>query len=94
MALTTQIEAGFQRQLKTGVVFVNLSTAYDTVWRDGLMLKFMRTIHCAKISNQVYSNIIQPIHVEPSSFLKSVPVRRRHRADTLSTKILRVGNPS
>jgi hypothetical protein len=35
MALTTHIEAVFQRQLKTGVVFVDLSAAYDTVWRDG-----------------------------------------------------------
>jgi hypothetical protein len=51
MALTTPIEASFQRQLKTGVVFVDLSTAYDTVWGDGLMLKFMRTVYCAKISN-------------------------------------------
>jgi hypothetical protein len=35
MALTTHIETGYQRQLKKGVVFVNLSTAYDTVWNDG-----------------------------------------------------------
>jgi hypothetical protein len=34
MALTTQIEAGFQRQLKTGVVFDDLFAAYNTVWRD------------------------------------------------------------
>jgi hypothetical protein len=29
-ALTTHIEAGFQRQLKISVVFVELSAAYDT----------------------------------------------------------------
>jgi hypothetical protein len=29
-ALTTHIEAGFQRQLKISVVFVDLSAAYDT----------------------------------------------------------------
>jgi hypothetical protein len=51
MTLTTYIEADFQRQLKTGVVFVDLSAAYDTVWRDGLMFTFMRTVPCAKISN-------------------------------------------
>jgi hypothetical protein len=51
MALTTNIEAGFQRQLKTGVVFVDLSVAYDTVWRDRFMLKFMRTVTCVKILN-------------------------------------------
>jgi hypothetical protein len=51
MALTTHIEAAFQRQLKTGVIFFDLSAVYDTVWRDGLMLKFMRTVPCAQISN-------------------------------------------
>jgi hypothetical protein len=51
MALPTHTEAGFQRQLKTEVVFANLSEAYDSVWRDGLMLKFMRTVPCAKICN-------------------------------------------
>jgi Reverse transcriptase (RNA-dependent DNA polymerase) len=55
MALTTHIEAGFQRKLKTGVVFVDLSAAYDTVWRDGLMLKIMRTVPCAKIADLLIS---------------------------------------
>jgi hypothetical protein len=41
MELTTHIEDGFQRQLHTEVVLVDLSATYDTVWRDGLMLKFM-----------------------------------------------------
>ena len=31
-ALTTHIENGFQRQLKTGAVFLDLTAAYDTVW--------------------------------------------------------------
>jgi hypothetical protein len=44
IALTTHIEVSFQRQLNTGVVFVDLSAAYETVWRDGIMLKFMRTV--------------------------------------------------
>ena len=30
-ALTTHIENGFQRQLKTGAVFLDLTAAYDTV---------------------------------------------------------------
>jgi hypothetical protein len=51
MALTTHIEAGFQRQQKKGVVFVDLSAAYDIVWRDRLMFKFIRTVHSAKITN-------------------------------------------
>jgi Reverse transcriptase (RNA-dependent DNA polymerase) len=37
MALTTHIEAGFQHQLKTGAVLVDLTAAYDTVWKEGLL---------------------------------------------------------
>jgi hypothetical protein len=51
LALTSPIEAGFQRKLKTGVVFINLIAAYDSVWSDGLMLKFMLFLPCAKLSN-------------------------------------------
>jgi hypothetical protein len=31
LALTSQIEAGFQRKLKTDVIFIDLTAAYDTV---------------------------------------------------------------
>jgi hypothetical protein len=33
------------------VDFFDLTAAYDTVWRDGLMLKFMQVVACAKLSN-------------------------------------------
>lgn len=36
LALTTLIEAGFQRKLKTNVTFIDLSAAYDTVGEKGL----------------------------------------------------------
>ena len=42
----TNIEAGFQRCLKTGVALVDLSSAYDTVWRHGLLLKVLRIVKC------------------------------------------------
>jgi hypothetical protein len=45
LALTTHIEAGFQRKPETGVVFIDLTAAYDTVWRD------MRVVPFAKLSN-------------------------------------------
>jgi hypothetical protein len=38
MALTTHIEAGFQSKL--GAVFVDSTAAYNTVWREGILLKF------------------------------------------------------
>jgi hypothetical protein len=31
LALTSHIEAGFQRKLKTGMVFIDPTAAYDTV---------------------------------------------------------------
>lgn len=39
LALTTHIEAGFQYKLKSGGVFIDLSSAYDTVCRQGLIYK-------------------------------------------------------
>jgi hypothetical protein len=41
LALTSHIEAGFKRQLKTGMVFIDLIAAYDTVWKDGLTGRFL-----------------------------------------------------
>jgi len=38
-ALTTYIENGFQKGLKTGAVFLDLTAAYDTVWHTGLLAK-------------------------------------------------------
>jgi hypothetical protein len=50
MTLTSHIEAGFERKLKTGTIFIDLTAAYETVWRDGLMLKFINI----QTSQQVY----------------------------------------
>jgi len=36
-ALTTYNEQGFQLQLKTGTVFLDLTATYDTVWHTGLL---------------------------------------------------------
>lgn len=44
IALTSLIESGYEQKLKTGSVFVDLSAAYDTVWREGLMYKLARII--------------------------------------------------
>ena len=42
--LTDDIEAGFEALKKVGVVLVDLTAAYDTVWLRGLHLKLLRTI--------------------------------------------------
>lgn len=46
LALTNFIDLGFDKGLKTIVVFVDLSAAFDTVWKKGLMLKLSRIIPC------------------------------------------------
>ena len=42
--LTDDIEAGFEACRKVGVVLVDLTAAYDTVWLRGLHLKLLRMI--------------------------------------------------
>jgi hypothetical protein len=49
LALTSYIDSGFQKRLKTGVVFVDLTAAYDTVWKDGLIHKLYNVIPCGKL---------------------------------------------
>ena len=42
--LTHDIEAAFQRKEKFGVVYIDLTAAYDTVWHRGLYLKLLQLI--------------------------------------------------
>ncbi|KAL7878943.1 hypothetical protein AOLI_G00099170 [Acnodon oligacanthus] len=42
--LTQDIEDSFQDNDKAGVVFLDLTAAYDTVWHRGLHVKLLRTI--------------------------------------------------
>ncbi|KAI5726259.1 hypothetical protein M8J77_025912 [Diaphorina citri] len=59
LSLTTYIEAGYQLKLKTSVAFIDLSAAFDTVWREGLLFKFLKTIPCMKtlkLLNNMLSN--------------------------------------
>lgn len=46
LSLTTYIKAGFQNFLKTTVILTDLTTAFDTDWRHGLLYHFLRTIRC------------------------------------------------
>lgn len=46
LALTSHIEFGFEKRLKTAVVFIDLSSAYDTVWKCGLLYKLIKVIPC------------------------------------------------
>src|SRR6195952_2869994 len=53
LALSTHIEAGFQRKLKTGAAFLDLTSAYDTVWKDGLIHKLYNVIPCKRVVSLV-----------------------------------------
>jgi len=43
-ALTTSIKNGFQLNLKIGAVFLDLTSAYDTVWHTGLLYKLSKSM--------------------------------------------------
>ena len=49
LALSTLIESGAQKNLKTSIVQLNLSAAIDTIWRHGLLLKFISIISCLRL---------------------------------------------
>src|SRR5699024_9858506 len=55
LALTTHIEDGFQKRLKTGVVLLDLTAAYDTVWKDGLIHKLYKVVPCKRIVSLIES---------------------------------------
>lgn len=57
LSLTSHIEAGFQLKMKTSVAFIDLSAAYDTVWREGLIYKFIKVIPCKKTA-QLIDNML------------------------------------
>jgi hypothetical protein len=57
LALATHIENGFQRQKKSGAVFLDLSSKYDTVWKRGLLLKLAKIIKC-KTTLRLLENLI------------------------------------
>lgn len=48
LALTIHIEAGFEDRRKTALVLVDLSSAFDTVWKKNALLKLAKTIQCKK----------------------------------------------
>ena len=44
------VENGYQRRDKTGVVFLDLTAAYDTVWHKGLLVKLSKVLPCLAVS--------------------------------------------
>ena len=57
--LTEDIEISFDKRLKSGIVLVDLSAAYDIVWHRGLTLKLLRTIPSKEMVQVIMSMISQ-----------------------------------
>lgn len=75
MALTTYKENGFEKGLKTAVVLIDLSSAYDTVWRLGLLYKLIKTIPCdsfMSLINEMLSNREFVVHVNNETSKKCI----------------------
>lgn len=53
LTLTNHIESGFQKMLKTGVVLIDLTAAYDTVWKSGLLYKLIKAVPCLRIVDMI-----------------------------------------
>jgi len=66
LSLTTYIEEGFQNCLKCAAVFIDLTAAYDTVWRHGLLYKLLHTIRCrntVQLINTMLTNRSFNVHM-------------------------------
>lgn len=61
LAITAHVENGFQQKAKSGAVFLDLSSAYDTVWTRGLLLKIAKTIRF-NATVLLLENMISKIH--------------------------------
>ncbi|VVC41950.1 Reverse transcriptase domain [Cinara cedri] len=46
LSMVTHVENGFQERKKSGAIFLNLTCAYDTVWKRGLLLKLANILNC------------------------------------------------
>ena len=57
--LTEDIEDAFEAGHKGGVILVDLTAAYDTVWHQGLILKLLRMVpdrHLVQVLSTIISN--------------------------------------
>lgn len=67
LALTSHIECGFEKNRKTAVAFIDLTAAFDTVWRHGLLYKLIKAIPCYDLCvliNEILSNRRLEVHLD------------------------------
>lgn len=56
LALTDHIKQGYNNKLKSGA-FIDLVTAYDTVWKDGLLQKLSKIISCPRLIRYIRASL-------------------------------------
>ena len=85
LALTSYIESGFQKKLKSGAVLIDLRAAYDTVLHTGLMMKLSKAIKCpttfrltASLINQRNFRVFFGNQVSRKGILKNVVPKDPH----------------
>ena len=66
LALTAHIENGFEQKKKTAVALIDLTGAYDTVWKKGLLYKVYKLIPCPvllRLLNSILSDRLIQVHI-------------------------------
>ena len=70
LAFSTFVESGFHNHQKTSIAQLDLTTAYGTVWKDGMVLKFAKIITCLKLARLItnmLSNRMFRVYLEDNS---------------------------
>ena len=57
--LTQDIEHGFHQKMKTLAVFVDLTKAFDKVWKGSLLFKLLRKRVCGNMYKRIQSYLFQ-----------------------------------
>ena len=57
--LTQDVEDAFQKKMKTLAVFVDLKSAFDKVWKEGLLIKLLRKQVCGKMFAWIENYLFQ-----------------------------------
>ena len=74
--LSSDIEDSFEKRHKAGVILVDLTAAYDTVWHQGLILKLLRSIPDRQLVRFIFNIIANRTFILKTSDGQSSRPRR------------------
>ena len=57
--LTQDIENGFQQKMKRLAVFLDLTKAFDKIWKEGLLFQLLRKRVCGNMYSWIQSYLFQ-----------------------------------